>query len=433
MRRTPLLALGACALLFAAARAEVAPESTGQVERLTLPPHPHWAWVADLILQRTALVDLDDGRFLGLINGGFGTIMPLFPARRSEIYVPATYYSRGTRGERTDTIDIYDLATLAPVAEVVIPPKRATNAVALGHASLSDDDRFLATFNWTTGTSLSVVDVERRVFAGEITTPGCSLVYAAGPRRFMQLCADGSVFTVVVGDDGREASRGRSQPFFDPKVDPVTEKAVRYGDQWLFVSFDGKMYSVDVAGPEVAFAEPWSLLDDADREQGWRIGGNQHLALHQRSGRLFALMHIGGPDTHKEPGEEVWVYDAGTHRRVKRIPLRNPGVTIYGFPVDVGRSWPSPFNRLPFWLLDTLAPPAVGFIQVTQDDAPLLLTASQFFGSIGVYEAVGGNFLRRVQPTGWTSDVLLAPWGGPGGPAAPAGAPPSTRLGAGGR
>ena len=64
------------------------------------------------------------------------------------------------------------------------------------------------------------------------------------------------------------------------------------------------------------------------------------------------------------------------------------------------------------WLLDTFAPAAVGFIQVTQDDAPLLLTASQYSGSIGVYDALSGKFLRRVQPTGWTSDVLLAPWGG---------------------
>ena len=413
MKPTTLIsALAVTALLAALARADVPAESTGQVEQLPLPPHAHWVWVGDLILQRTSLIDLDDGRFLGMLNGGYGTIMPLFPARRPEIYLPATYYSRGTRGERTDTVQIYDLATLAPVSEVIIPPKRATNAVALGHAALSDDDRFLATFNWTTGTSLSVVDVERRTFAAEISTPGCSLVYAAGPRRFLSLCADGSAFTVTLDDDGHEVARARTQPFFDPKVDPVTEKAVRYGNQWLFVSFDGKLYSVDVSGADVTFAPPWSLVSDLDRQQSWRIGGMQHLAVHERTGRLYALMHRGGADTHKEPGEEVWMYDLATRNRVGRVELRNPGLTIYGFPIDVGRTWVWPFNRMFDWALDTFAPAAVGFIQVTQDETPLLVTASQYFGSIAVYDGLSGQFLRRVGPTGWTSDVLLAPWGG---------------------
>jgi len=109
------------------------------------------------------------------------------------------------------------------------------------------------------------------------------------------------------------------------------------------------------------------------------------------------------------------MYDLAQRRRLQRVELVNPGITIYGFPLEIGRNWPWPFDRLPGWLLDTFAPAAVGFIQVTQDDAPLLVTASQYFGSIGVYDAVSGRFLGRVQPTGWTSDVLVAPWGGAGG------------------
>lgn len=391
-------------------RAEVAPETTGTVERLP-PPHPHWAWVADLILGRTALMDVDGNRFLGMINGGYGTILPLFPTRRAEIYLPATYYSRGTHGMRTDVVEIYDASTLAWVGEVGIPPKRATNAVALAHAALSDDDRLVAVFNWTTGTSLSVVDAEQRAFTAEIPLPGCSLVFAAGPRRFLSICADGAAFTVTLDDAGHEASRAMSQPFFDPRNDPVTEKAVRWGDQWLFVSFEGRIHPVDVGAPELGFAEPWSLLSDADREQSWRVGGMQHLAVHQASGRLYVLVHRGGRDTHKEPGEEVWMYDLAQRRRIGRIELRNPGLTIYGFPIAFGASWPAPFNRLSGWLIDLVAPAAVGFIQVTQDDAPLLVTASQFTGSLGIYDGASGSFLRRVGPTGWTSDVLLTPYG----------------------
>jgi len=398
-------------LVCTPARAEVQSESPGKVETLSQPPHPHWVGVADLVLARMAFIDLDDGHFLGIVNGGYGTILPLFPSRRAEIYVPATYYARRTHGERTDTVDIYDSRTLAFTGEVIIPPRRATNAVALGHAALSDDDRFLAVFNWTTGTSLSVVDAEKHVFVGEVMTPGCSLVFAAGPRRFFSICGDGSVFTVTLDDDGHEASKTRSEPFFDPRKDPVTEKAVRYGNQWLFVSFDGQVYPVDVSGPEIKFGAPWPLLTAADRAE-WRIGGLQHLAVHQRSGRLYSLVHRGGADTHKEYGEQIWIYDLASHRRLERIKLVNPGLTIYGFPVEFGRTWPWPFNRTSDWMLDTFAPAAINSIQVTQDDAPLLFTASQFSGSIGVYDGLSGTFMRRVTPTGWTSDVMVAPWDG---------------------
>jgi methylamine dehydrogenase heavy chain len=393
------------------AGADVAPEAVGEVVELPQPFHAHWVWVSDLVLERVALIDLDGGRFLGMINGGYGTIAPLFPSRRAEIYVPATYYSRRSHGERTDVIEIYDSAKLALTGEVVIPPRRATNAVAGGHAALSDDDRFVAVFNWTTGTSWSIVDVEHRTMTAEVVTPGCSLVYAAGTRRFFSICADGSLFTVTLDDDGHEVSRARTAPFFDPRTDPVTEKAVRYGNQWLFVSFDGKVHAVDVSGAELHFPEPWSLVSDADRSASWRIGGLQHLAVHQRTGRLYSLVHRGGPDSHKDAGEQVWIYDLASRQRIQRVKLVSPGLTIYGFPIEFGKTWVWPFNHLSDWILNIFVPAYVSAIQVTQDDAALLFTVSQFSGSVGVYDAMSGSFLRRVGPTGWTSDILLAPWG----------------------
>lgn len=403
---------GLVALLATAGVAQVAPEKTGQIEVLRQPFSPHWVWVTDLILERAALVDLDHSRFLGIVNGGYGTILPLFPKRRSEIYVAATYYARRTHGERTDVLAIYDATTLRQTSEVILPAKRATNAVALAHSALADDDRFVAVFNWTTGTSLSIVDVEQRRLVGEIETPGCSLVYAAGPRRFFSLCGDGSAFVVTLNDDGTEAGRTRTEKFFDPQKDPITEKAVRAGRQWFFVSFDGIVHPVDVGGPDLGFGPTWSLFSDTERRDSWRVGGLQHLAVHAASGRLFVLVHQGAPDTHKDPGSEVWVYDTGSRQRQVRVPLVVPGVTIYSQAIEIGKDWVWPFDGLFDWLLDTFVPAGVSAINVTQDDEPLLFTVSQFTGAVGVYDARSGTFLRRVQPVGWTSDVVLAPWDG---------------------
>lgn len=403
-----ILSVGAFALATAVAlagRAEVASEPIGVVETLSDPFASHHVWVADPLLGRSALVDLDEARFLGMIDGGYGMVAPLFSLGRSEVYVPSTYYSRRTHGERTDAVAIWDAETLSHTGEVVVPPKRAIDAVALAHSALSDDERFIALYNYTPAQSLSIVDIERRVFVQEVSTPGCGLVYAAGNRRFMALCGDGAAFTVTLDDDGREIDRKRSAPFFDPRTDPVTEKAVRYGDSWVFVSFQGMVHRVDVSGPEIVAGEPWSLLDDADRADEWRPGGLQHLAVHEASGRLFSLMHRGGADTHKEPGDEVWVYDLERRERVQRIELVSPGVTVMGFPIEFGEGW----LWLSDWLTDSLVPPMVGQIQVTQGDDPVLFTASQFFGSIGLYDAADGEFIGRVKGIGMTTDILQAP------------------------
>ena len=154
--------------LAAPAWAELPAEQVGRVEVLPRPARAHWVWASDVLLRRSALVDLDSGRMLGMVNGGFGPTVALFSATRGEIYVPETHYSRGSRGERVDVLTVYDGASLAPVAEVVLPPRRAINALPTANAALSDDERFAAIFNSVPGTSLSIVDLERRVLVAEL-------------------------------------------------------------------------------------------------------------------------------------------------------------------------------------------------------------------------------------------------------------------------
>src|SRR4029453_12571240 len=164
-----------------------------------------------------------------------------------EIYLAESYFSRGVRGERTDVVTVYDAQTLAPLHEIVIPPKRAEYYPGNASSALSDDGRLLAVFNLTPMTSLSIVDVQARRFVAEVPTPGCSLVYAAGPRRFFMLCANGEALVVTLDETG-SAAVGRSARFFDAQKDPLTEKAVRRAHEWLFVSFDGMVQPIDVSG-----------------------------------------------------------------------------------------------------------------------------------------------------------------------------------------
>src|SRR6185436_6459282 len=182
----------------------------GAVRALPAQPGPHWFWLTDLILHRTALFDADSGDMLGSISAGTAgvgfIVSPLFSPDRKEIYVAESYYSRGVRGDRTDVVTVYDGRTLQPLQEIAIPPKRAEYYPGNAANALSDDGRFLAVFNLTPMTSLSIVDVQAR---------RCSLVYAAGPRRFFMLCANRAALTVTLDDEGHEQAVARTAPFFD--------------------------------------------------------------------------------------------------------------------------------------------------------------------------------------------------------------------------
>src|SRR5690606_34616566 len=98
---------------------------------------------------------------------------------------------------------------------------------------------------------------------------------------------------------------------------------------WLLVSFEGQAFDVTVHGREIEVGAPWSLLSDADREAGWRLGGGQVAAYHAGSDLLATLMHQGEADTHEEPGNEVWVFDRSARRRIARVALEAPVTNLH--------------------------------------------------------------------------------------------------------
>jgi len=408
-----LLLLAGVSFLGGAARAEddVA-EPVGQVLTLPAKPGPHWFLLSDVLLHRTALYDGDTGQMLGTITAGSPgvgfTIWPLYSPDHTKVYIPESYFSRGVRGDRTDVVTIYDARTFMPEAEIVIPPKRAEYFPGVAPNALSDDGRFVAVFNATPAQSLSIVDVEQRRMAAEVQTPGCSLVYAAGARRFFMLCADGSALVVTLDDAGGLVAAERTARFFDADKDPLFEAAGRRGDEWTFVSFEGNVQTVDVTTTPAKFGEPWSLFGKAERDEGWRVGGGQPFTVHAKTGKLYVLVHQGGPDTHKEPGSEIWVYDSTSRGRVLRIPVSNPLAGFLRGQMRLGRERMQ--DRMLSWLLDTALPNmgADGLL-VTQDDEPVLVVMSLIPPAVTVHDATTGEMLREVAEPGLSGSVLVAP------------------------
>jgi methylamine dehydrogenase heavy chain len=272
------------------------------------------------------LFNADTGEMLGKVLVSDYTSAVSLDRARNQIHVPATYYSRGTYGERTDLLVINDVETLSPIAEVEVPKKLA----AVFHRAVINPvgDKFVGLYNMTPAMSVSIVDVEAQEFVGEISTAGCGFVYPLTGRRFMQLCGDGTVQVIGLDANGEEASRKRSKAFFDIDEDPIFDLALQKSDGWVLISFEGQVFEVTVDGNDIDISRPWSLLTEEDAAEGWRVGGSDPFAYNAETGLLFTLMHQGGPDTHEDPGSEVWAFNLNTQRRGYRLQLEVPSLTI---------------------------------------------------------------------------------------------------------
>ena len=380
LRSLAVLALGAASACFGTAIRAQLPAEPLATEQLPAGSHPHWVWVNDIAFfafpdGRAFLVDGDGGKLLGTLSTGYSFITVVVPRTGNVIYAPETYFSRGTRGTRTDVVTIYDGRRLSPLGEIAIPPKRASIMPMPAAVGLTDDDRFLLIYNYTPAQSVSVVDMRSRKFVGEIETGGCALVYPTGPRSFFSICADGALLVTTLTDAGALAHQARTAQLFDAAKDPLTEKGVRLGDTWLFASFEGNIHPLRALSNTIRAEPSWPLFTTAELTWRWRTGGLQHLAVHRSSGRLFAIVHQGGPETHKDPGNEIWVYDVASHRKLVAITTRNKASSI----------------------------------QVSQDAAPLLFACTMESNRLDVYDAGSGRYLRSVEAIGQTPTLLVAP------------------------
>ena len=360
-------------------------DSFGRSEVL---PEPESDWV----FVNYSLVDVTGDHFLGLI-GAAQTRRPAdieYSPDGTSLFLVETFYTRGNRGERTDIVTIFDTHTLGVSGEVVIPPKRALLLVVEGNLALTGNGRFLGVFNLTPATSISVVDIEKREFVGEVSTPGCSLVFSAGELSYMMICANGDLLTVTLDENGSEVSKERTERFFDPEEDPIREPGVRYGNEWLFVSFDGMLHTVDVSGAMPLIGENWSLLTAADREQNWRITGRQPLAVHRQSGRLYVLARQNDEpldDPADWDGTEIWSFDLATRERLQRLEARPASGDAGGAGATLGST----------------SGDGASNILVTQGDEPLLVTAGGT--GVSVRHALTGEYvhegLENAPAGGW--------------------------------
>jgi methylamine dehydrogenase heavy chain len=313
----------------------LAAQQTGR--SLTLPEsYPKdWIFLSDanffaMVDGKIVVLDVSDptNPYKGMI--GAGQMASLLQAKtRPELYVAETFYSRRTRGERTDAITIYDTKTLGYKDEIVLPGGKRGQAVTQKNAfQFTDGERLGLVFNFTPAASVTVVDLPGRKVLNEISIPGCSLMYPTGKRGFSTFCGNGTLMTFNLDEQGKEASRSSTPVFNEIDRDPLFMMTTPIDGMSYFVSFQGRVQPLDLNGEKAIVKDAWSMVGDDDRKENWRPSGWQVLSSDERN-RLYVVMQKDGKEgSHKNGGEEIWVFDVKKKNRVDRFALQTPGISI---------------------------------------------------------------------------------------------------------
>ncbi len=314
-----------CMLAFAAsAFADLPNDTVGGMPAISAKQR---VYIADIAINHISdgklhVVDAETGKYLGVIGTGFTGQFILSNDKR-EIIISTGYYSRGQRGDRVDVVEVWDADTLTFKYEIPISEKRAMALNYEGLLRLSADGRWLFVQNATPATSVTVIDMQAKKDLGDISMPGCWAIYPAksNPKRFASLCGEGNVTTITIDDSGKEAARTASGKFFDPDNDAWFMQGEQDGDRYHFVSFKGNVATINVGGDTATLEGTWPLLAKGDQKKAWRPGGYQPLAVHAATNRLYVAMHSGGVEgSHKNPANEIWVFDTQTKKRLARLP-----------------------------------------------------------------------------------------------------------------
>ena len=310
------------ALFALSASAQITPEELS-VDTM---PDPGTNWFIAKTGNGGYVFDATNGDMQGMLSLSRNTPAVTSYAPRREFYAAESYLSRGVYGERTDIVAIYDYENLRPIAEIQIPNHMARLSVR-AHLGLMNNGRHVAILNMNPGHSVSIVDVEDRVFVQEISTPGCAVLMPVADRDFLQVCGDGTLQLIQLDASGSEENRVRSDAFFSVSEDPIFDRVTRSADGWYLITHSGTIFEASTNDDEINISDGWSVLPDG--EEGWRPGGRSEIiTAHQEVRLIYVLMHRGGVDTHHENGTEIWVLDANTRRRIHRLELDTPASSL---------------------------------------------------------------------------------------------------------
>jgi len=133
---------------------------------------------------------------------------------------------------------------------------------------------------------------------------------------------------VRLDEKGAVAARSESKAFNPLDTDPLFTSSAVVGGIRYFPSLRGRVQPIDMNTDDVKVLPDWPLVSAAELAAHWRPSGWQVIAGDEQK-LLYVLMQANAEEgTHKDPANEVWVFNPASKARVRRLRLVRPGSSI---------------------------------------------------------------------------------------------------------
>ncbi|MCX4190509.1 methylamine dehydrogenase (amicyanin) large subunit [Methylophaga sp. OBS3] len=346
---------------------EVAPASDSKRVYVTDPGHFQ-------MTSQVFTIDGNNNKILGMVDAGK---LPhvLVGDKGKFMAVANTWYDRIARGQRNDYIEVFDTQTHNVTADIDIPEGRFLTAVFTHMATLSTDDKHMLFQQFSPVPAVGLVDLEKNKFVKMMDTPDCYHLFPAPEQNVYMHCRDGSMMKIKYDDEGN--STQTHSKVFHPE-DSYLVNEPYYSDvtnRLAWPDYEGRIYQATLSADGAKFMEPIDVFTEKEKAEKWRPGGWQLVTIHNDSNELYLLADQRGDWTHKSPSRYVFVVDANTGKRLRRIELKHE--------------------------IDSIA--------VSQDDNPYLFAVSAGERTMYTFDAKTGKQIAEIGNLGRYPHILTLP------------------------
>lgn len=319
-------------------------------------------------------IDGNNNKILGMVDAGK---LPhvLVGDKGNFMAVANTWYDRIARGNRDDYIEVFDAHSHEVTADIDIPEGRFLTAVFPHMATLSTDDKHMMFQQFSPAPAVGLVDLEKNEFVKMMDTPDCYHLFPAPEQNVFMHCRDGSMLQISYDDEGN-TEQSHSKVFHDE--DEYLVNTPYYSDvtnRLVWPDYEGQIFQAKLSASGVEFMEPMDVFTDKEKADNWRPGGWQMVTVHDDSNELYLLADQRAEWTHKTPSRYVFVVDANTGERLRRIELNHE--------------------------IDSIA--------VSQDDNPYLFALSAGDQTLYTFDAKTGEEIGQTGGLGRYPHILTLP------------------------
>lgn len=318
--------------------------------------------------QMTSTVYTVDGKntkLLGMVDAGK---LPhvMIAGDGKFLAVASTMYSRVARGKRDDYLEIIDPQTLEIKADIDIPEGRFLTGVLERLAALSTDDKHLMFQQFAPSPGVGLVDLEAKSFVKVMDVPDCYHIFPTAKQNFFMHCRDGSLLQVTYDNKGN--SKQKPTKVFHAENEYLLNNPyyANSNNRLAWPTYEGKIYQAKLSESGAEFLKPFEVFTEKEKADKWRPGGWQTIAYHKARNELYLLADQREKWTHKLPSRFVFVVDASSGKRLRKIELKHE--------------------------IDSIA--------VSQDGSPYLYAVSAEAKSLFTFDAVSGKQLGALDELG---------------------------------